>query len=71
MKAPFQMDESKSHGRRCSCYPPCRRRRSRRNSNDIGQSNISAYTNGLMGYRLPNIDSIGQQGVPSTDHYGE
>ena len=24
---------------------------------DIGQSNISAYTNGLMGYRTPNIDS--------------
>jgi len=25
---------------------------------DIGQSNVSAYTNGLMGYRTPNIDSI-------------
>ena len=24
---------------------------------DIGQSNLSAYTNGLMGYRTPNIDS--------------
>ena len=23
---------------------------------DIGQSNLSAYTNGLMGYRTPNID---------------
>ncbi len=23
---------------------------------DIGQSNISAYTMGLMGYRTPNID---------------
>ncbi|MGC2204259.1 MAG: sulfatase-like hydrolase/transferase, partial [Stellaceae bacterium] len=38
---------------------------------DIGQSNISAYTNGLMGYRTPNIDSIGQQGVLFTDYYGE
>jgi hypothetical protein len=26
---------------------------------DIGQSNISAYTFGLMGYRTPNIDRIG------------
>jgi hypothetical protein len=25
---------------------------------DIGQSNISAYTMGLMGYRTPNIDRI-------------
>ena len=38
---------------------------------DIGQSNISAYTNGLMGYRTPNIDSIAQQGVLFTDYYGE
>jgi hypothetical protein len=37
---------------------------------DIGQSNISAYTNGLMGYRTPNIDSIGQEGVLFTDYYG-
>ncbi len=29
---------------------------------DIGQSNISAYTNGLMGYRTPNIDSHRQRG---------
>jgi arylsulfatase len=26
---------------------------------DIGQSNISAYTKGVMGYRTPNIDRIG------------
>ena len=38
---------------------------------DIGQSNISAYTNGLMGYRTPNIDSIAQRGVIFTDYYGE
>jgi arylsulfatase A-like enzyme len=38
---------------------------------DIGQSNISAYTNGLMGYRTPNIDSVAQQGMIFTDYYGE
>src|SRR5208282_3917826 len=38
---------------------------------DVGQSNISAYTNGLMGYRTPNIDSIATQGVIFTDYYGE
>ncbi|MGE4171857.1 MAG: sulfatase-like hydrolase/transferase, partial [Methylocystis sp.] len=38
---------------------------------DIGQSNISAYTDGLMGYRTPNIDSIAQQGMIFTDYYGE
>jgi len=38
---------------------------------DIGQSNISAYTNGLMGYRTPNIDSIAQGGMLFTDYYGE
>jgi arylsulfatase A-like enzyme len=38
---------------------------------DIGQSNVSAYTNGLMGYRTPNIDSIAKEGVIFTDYYGE
>jgi arylsulfatase len=38
---------------------------------DIGQSNISAYTKGLMGYRTPNIDSIANQGMIFTDYYGE
>jgi arylsulfatase A-like enzyme len=38
---------------------------------DIGQSDISAYTNGLMGYRTPNIDSIAQGGMLFTDYYGE
>lgn len=38
---------------------------------DIGQSNISAYTNGLVGYRTPNIDSIAKDGVIFTDYYGE
>ncbi len=38
---------------------------------DIGQSNISAYTRGLMGYRTPNIDRIAEEGMMFTDYYGE
>jgi arylsulfatase len=38
---------------------------------DIGQSNISAYTMGLMGYRTPNIDRIAEEGLIFTDYYGE
>ena len=38
---------------------------------DIGQSNLSAYTDGLMGYRTPNIDRIAREGVKFTDYYGE
>jgi len=38
---------------------------------DIGQSNISAYTKGMMGYRTPNIDRIAQEGILFTDYYGE
>jgi arylsulfatase len=38
---------------------------------DIGQSNISAYTRGLMGYRTPNIDRIADEGMLFTDYYGE
>lgn len=38
---------------------------------DIGQSNISAYTKGLMGYCTPNIDRIANEGIIFTDYYGE
>jgi arylsulfatase A-like enzyme len=38
---------------------------------DIGQSNISAYTRGVMGYTTPNIDRIAAEGVLFTDYYGE
>ena len=38
---------------------------------DIGQSNISAYTRGLMGYQTPNIDRIANEGILFTDYYGE
>src|ERR1700730_19009610 len=38
---------------------------------DIGQSNISAYTFGLMGYTTPNIDRIAPEGMMFTDYYAE
>lgn len=38
---------------------------------DIGQSNISAYSKGLMGYQTPNIDRIANEGMIFTDYYGE
>jgi arylsulfatase A-like enzyme len=37
----------------------------------IGQSNISAYTHGLMGYKTPNIDRIAKEGMMFTDYYAE
>lgn len=38
---------------------------------DIGQTNISAYTRGLVGYTTPNIDRIANEGMLFTDYYGE
>jgi len=38
---------------------------------DIGISNISAYSDGLMGYRTPNIDRIASEGMRFTDYYGD
>jgi len=38
---------------------------------DIGQFNVSAYNNGMMGYRTPNIDSIAREGALFTDWYGQ
>mgnify|MGYP003124202399 CR=1 FL=1 len=38
---------------------------------DIGQSNISAYTMGLVGYQTPNIDRIAKEGMIFTDYYAE
>ena len=38
---------------------------------DIGQSNLSIFTKGMMGYRTPNIDRIGEEGAVFTDYYGE
>ncbi|RAO75707.1 arylsulfatase [Dyella jiangningensis] len=38
---------------------------------DVGQSNISAYSMGLVGYRTPNIDRIAREGMIFTDYYAE
>lgn len=38
---------------------------------DIGQTNISAYSMGLVGYRTPNIDRIAKEGMLFTDYYAE
>jgi arylsulfatase A-like enzyme len=38
---------------------------------DIGISNVSCYTMGLMGYKTPNIDRIAKEGLLFTDSYGE
>jgi arylsulfatase len=38
---------------------------------DVGQSNISAYTRGVMGYQTPNIDRVAREGMLFTDYYGE
>src|ERR1700739_1056817 len=38
---------------------------------DIGISNLSCYSDGLMGYRTPNIDRIAHEGMRFTDSYGE
>jgi len=34
---------------------------------DIGISNLSCYSDGLMGYRTPNIDRVAAEGVRFTD----
>ena len=38
---------------------------------DIGISNLSCYSDGVMGYRTPNIDRIADEGMRFTDSYGE
>src|SRR5258706_5787154 len=38
---------------------------------DIGVTNVSAYSLGLVGYRTPNIDRIAKEGTMFTDYYGE
>jgi arylsulfatase len=38
---------------------------------DIGQSDVSAYSHGLMGFKTPNIDRVAHEGVMFTDFYAE
>jgi len=38
---------------------------------DIGYWNVSAYNQGMMGYKTPNIDRIAKEGALFTDSYGQ
>src|SRR5205814_4782148 len=38
---------------------------------DIGTWNVSYFSRGQMGYRTPNIDRVGNEGVAFTDYYGQ
>jgi arylsulfatase A-like enzyme len=38
---------------------------------DIGITNVSAYSSGLIGYEPPNIDRIGKDGIHFLQYYGE
>ena len=38
---------------------------------DIGLTDVSAYSHGLMGFQTPNIDRIAKEGMLFTDYYGE
>ncbi|MEP4485244.1 MAG: arylsulfatase [Halioglobus sp.] len=38
---------------------------------DIGITNISVFSHGIMGYQTPNIDRIAKEGAMMTDYYGE
>jgi arylsulfatase A-like enzyme len=38
---------------------------------DIGTTNLSCYSHGLMGYHTPNIDRLAKEGMMFTDAYGE
>ncbi|MBK0370058.1 arylsulfatase [Flavobacterium agrisoli] len=40
-------------------------------ADDIGWFNTSAYNNGMMGYKTPNIDRIAKEGMRFTDAYGQ
>lgn len=38
---------------------------------DVGQTNISAYSFGVVGYKTPNIDRIAKEGLMFSDYYAE
>ena len=40
-------------------------------SDDVGITNISAYSRGLVGYQTPNIDRLANEGIIFTDYYAE
>lgn len=38
---------------------------------DVGQTNISAYSFGVLGYKTPNLDKLAKEGLMFTDYYAE
>ena len=36
---------------------------------DIGQTNVSAYSKGMMGYKTPNIDRLAKMGTMFSNNY--
>jgi len=38
---------------------------------DIGQTDVSAYSMGVMGFKTPNIDRVAKEGMIFTDYYAE
>ena len=38
---------------------------------DVGIANVSAYSNGVMGYATPNIDRLANEGIRFLHYYGE
>ncbi len=40
-------------------------------SDDVGRTNVSAYSKGLVGYQTPNLDRIANEGMLFTDYYAE
>jgi len=38
---------------------------------DVGMWNVSHFSQGMMGYRTPNIDRVANEGVTFTDYYGQ
>ncbi len=38
---------------------------------DVGQTNISAYSFGVVGYKTPNLDRLAKEGMMFTDYYAE
>ena len=59
-----------------TCVPAAAQQQQKTNiviiwGDDIGQSNVSAYSRGMMGYKTPNIDRVASEGVLFTDYYAE
>ena len=83
-RQPQMIDTSMAHlGFRCIVRPPSESTEGRDRlmadkpnilviwGDDIGITNLSCYSDGLMGYRTPNIDRIANEGMRFTDSYGE